>query len=171
MSAALLAGVVGPGASELAAACAAVAGPPGLVLAADGPAAGSGPALRGARRVARALAAHGLPAVAAGPAAWLTAEDAGDALLAARLTDAPAVLAVAGTRSDVSDELLSCCAVVLVVAGAGDEIAELALDDLASVGLPAARLAPAGALERAALRAGLPPLPARRRELWEVLGA
>lgn len=168
MSVPFTAGVLGPGAPELAAACAPLLGAE-LVLVVGAPVPGDGPATRRARRLARALRAGGGPAAsAAGPVAWLAVEDAADARLAVRLAGSPAVLAVVGPRDAVADELLGDCAAVVVVAPEHDEVAALVLDEL---GARAGRVTPPGALERAGLRAGLPPAPGRRRALREALGA
>lgn len=167
MSGPFAAAVIGPGAPEVAAACTPLLGA-GLVVVTSGPAPGGGPALRRARRLAERLRASGLPESAAGQVAWLAVADTGEALLAVRLAGAGAVLAIAGPRGEVAEELLGGCAVVLAVAPEDDEVATLALEEF---GIRGGRVAPTGALERAALRAGIPPAPSRRRELREVLGA
>lgn len=104
----------------------------------------SAPALRGARRVVAALAAHDLEAEAGGRLVRLCLPEEPEAAFAvatraAAVSSVPAVTALAGPRTPALDQLLLAQDLVVVVhrPDADRALAELACQGLASLRVPA----------------------------------
>lgn len=104
----------------------------------------SAPALRGARRVVAALAAHDLDAEAGGRLVRLCLPEEPEAAFAvatraAAVSAVPAVTALAGPRTPALDQLLMAQDLVVVVhrPDADRALAELACEGLASLRVPA----------------------------------
>ena len=109
------------------------------------------PAVPEARRLAHALAAHGLEAEASGRLArTVLPEEPGAALAAgaraAAVAAAPTVLALAGPRGEVLDRLIAAQDLVVVAQapGADGHLAALAIESVAALGVPAVACAPIG---------------------------
>jgi hypothetical protein len=122
----------------------------------DGPPPGPGaPALPGAASLASRFTRGGLPAVARGRLVWLllpaVSEEAAAGVRQADAAggDAALVIALARPRDAPVDAVVATCDLALVAAPPGSSLAELALDDIADLRVPARAHAP------------LPPGPAR----------
>ena len=122
----------------------------------NGPPPGPGaPALPAAASLASRFTRRGLPAVARGRLVWLLLPEVPDeAAAAVRHADASGgeaalVIALARPRDATVDAVVAMCDLAVVAAPPGSSLAELALDDIADLRVPARAQAP------------LPPGPAR----------
>jgi len=137
------------------------------------------PAARAARRLATALGARGLDAVAGGRAVVvaLPADPAEAASAAGRACAAagaaPTILVVAGPRDDAFDTLLAGCDRALVVArpGADEAVGALAVARLGMLVPSAFASVRLSAPARALAAAGVAVTPGLRRVLAAILGA
>jgi hypothetical protein len=109
------------------------------------------PAVPEARRLVHALAAHGLEAEASGWLARTVLPEEPEAALAAgaraaAVAAAPTVLGLAGPRDEVLDRLIAAQDLVVVAQapGADGQLAALAVESVAALGVPAVACAPVG---------------------------
>ena len=101
------------------------------------------PAAPEARRLVQALEAHGIDAEASGRLARVALPDEPEAALAAgarcaAVAAAPTVLALAGPRDEVLDRLIAAQDLVVVAqaTGSDERLAALAVESVASLGVP-----------------------------------
>jgi len=109
------------------------------------------PAVPEARRLVQALSAHGLEAEASGRLARTVLPEEPEAALAAgaraaAVAAAPTVLGLAGPRDEVLDRLIAAQDLVVVARAAGgdEQLAALAVESVAALGVPAVACAPLG---------------------------